>query len=356
MKILPAILTSEHPESLQISMKQMGYIPELTIFVDTWDENYKQWVVDTYSKYYKVVVSDSQLKGSPGRGKNFVLEYFLDSDYTHLIPVDGDDFLWAGSYEKMSKIIERHPADFYHYEYTDFLHSHKNSQSELTWTKEWFKGTYESYLRLGAENKIHDQYKFLKYNFDADRIAIETKKSAEYKYVENVFFNEDVHRNLRLKYDALKGDLSGISIRSRDLYVYVRSFSHYEKKRRPRHYKSGVNPKDYKDFNFECGSDWHTNDCIRRSNNLLKTLNYSEDDEKLLSGRLPTVKLNDKIEYNYKKNFLNNNYTDWKIEANFYVDILIGNPFEDYRVNSDETIEEYIEKKIQLPQRSEDSD
>jgi len=354
MKILPAILTSEHPESLQISMKQMGYIPELTIFVDTWDENYKQWVVDTYSKYYKVVVSDSRLRGSPGRGKNFVLEYFLNSDYTHLIPVDGDDFLWTGSYEKMSKIIERHPADFYHYEYTDFLYSYKDQAAELWWTKEWYKSLYESFLDFDKLDKISQSHRYLKYIYDVDRIAIETKKSAEHKYVEEVYTLEDVHRNLRLKYEALSENMTGYSIRSRDFYMHIKTFSHSEKKRRPRHFQSG-DPRDY-DFNFDCGFDWHTNDCIRRNKKLLSTLRWNEEDEKIMSSRLPSIAMRDNISYNYKKDFLNKNYTDWPIETDYYVDPLYGNFFEDYRVDADETIEEYIEKKIQLPWRSEDSD
>ena len=36
----------------------MGYIPELTIFVDTWDKSYERWVVDTYSDHYNVIVSN----------------------------------------------------------------------------------------------------------------------------------------------------------------------------------------------------------------------------------------------------------------------------------------------------------
>ena len=321
MKILPAILTSEHPRGLKVAVDQMSEMPDLTIFVDTWDEDYRQWVVDNFSKKFKVVVNDLNKLGFPGAGKNFVLGYFLESDYTHLIPIDGDDFLWQGSYDKMVKIIEDYPADFYFYEYTDQFWSDQFTHTCLTWTKEWYKIVYNYFVKNGDTYRIRETHRRLRYNYDADRIAIETKKSAEFKYVDDVYMLEDVHRCLRLKREGLLGNLKGYSIRGRDLYCYVKHLEHVRIKNRPR----TVNKHKFDHIDDETGF---------KSYDLLQTLEWSDQDELMMAKRLPLIVLQDSVSYNEKRSFFQKNYKETELTMEFYTDNLIGNPFKDYDVES----------------------
>lgn len=308
----------------------------LHIFVNTWDEDYKKWVTDTYAGKYNIHVFDSKLKGSPGQGKNLVLDWFLKSDYDYLVPVDGDDFLWPGSIGKIQKIIERYPADFYHYRYTDMVVTHPNHEKGkiyLADTKDWYKTTYEIHERLDRPDKNEHETKLVRYIFDVDRIAVETKISARVKYEERTYSTEDVHRNLRLKMLSMTGEMTGISIDSRDLYCYIKTYQHRLVKRRPRQLKP-IPPELYEEhglprFNIIEGQDWHLNEANRRTRDLLLTLNWGEEEERLLSQSLPTVIVVDKLAFDYKKKLYNQDNFE-PIGGEDYYDLLADNMFRDF--------------------------
>ena len=63
-----------------------------TVIINTLDKEYEEtaqmWCIQ---QRINCVVTESN--GKPGKGKNACLDHFLESNYTHMVLIDGDDFL-----------------------------------------------------------------------------------------------------------------------------------------------------------------------------------------------------------------------------------------------------------------------
>jgi hypothetical protein len=63
-----------------------------TVVINTLDKEYEKSVQDwCFREKINCVATESN--GKPGKGKNAVLDHFLDSDYDYMVQIDGDDFL-----------------------------------------------------------------------------------------------------------------------------------------------------------------------------------------------------------------------------------------------------------------------
>jgi hypothetical protein len=63
-----------------------------TVIINTLDKDYESLVQDwCFREKINCVATESN--GKPGKGKNAVLDHFLDSDYDYMVQIDGDDFL-----------------------------------------------------------------------------------------------------------------------------------------------------------------------------------------------------------------------------------------------------------------------
>jgi len=63
-----------------------------TVVINTLDKEYEKSVQAwCFSEQINCVATESN--GRPGKGKNAVLDHFLDSDYDYMVQIDGDDFL-----------------------------------------------------------------------------------------------------------------------------------------------------------------------------------------------------------------------------------------------------------------------
>ena len=290
MKILGAILTSEHLPQLQRGIDSLTGVDEVIIFVDTWRKSHQETVIETYSDQYQVICSDFELKGSPGQGKNFVLDYFLQSDFTHMIPIDGDDFLWPDAVRKMKNIIQNHPADFYHYAWHDMI-----TPKGLGTTKNWV----DKFLKT-VKDANDPRWVLLPNIHDVDRIAIETKKSANIKYKVMATTLEDCRRNLTLKMLSNKGIMRGLSIRSNDLYVYHKDEEIQYAKRRPRVGKRKLAGKFINQTDFP----WQEKRWQSESLNACVFEELEEADRKLMSVDLKHIDLQDELTAEDKQRFL----------------------------------------------------
>ena len=62
-----------------------------TVIINTLDKDYESLVQDwCFREKINCVATEST--GKPGKGKNAVLDHFLDSDYDYMVQIDGDDF------------------------------------------------------------------------------------------------------------------------------------------------------------------------------------------------------------------------------------------------------------------------
>lgn len=109
MKILNVVLVSSN---LNHCKRAVSTLPnEDTIIVANSLDNIflLNLLMDDDLAGYKVTLTDSN--GKPGKGKQSVLDMFLETDYDYLITIDGDDFFHQGGYEKLKDFVVSSKSD-----------------------------------------------------------------------------------------------------------------------------------------------------------------------------------------------------------------------------------------------------
>jgi hypothetical protein len=113
MKTLIAILTSGKLEKLQrcidSALLQVEH-SDVVVIINTLDKQYETLASSLASvNSVKSVITESN--GRPGKGKNALIKYFLSTDFTHVIPVDGDDILLPQAVSKLNKLLDSEHVD-----------------------------------------------------------------------------------------------------------------------------------------------------------------------------------------------------------------------------------------------------
>jgi len=82
----------------------------VVVVCNTLDFSYVEQAAQVAESYgLEFIVTESN--GNPGRGKNSVTDYFLTTDFTHLIPVDGDDILLPNAIQILADVVESRNPD-----------------------------------------------------------------------------------------------------------------------------------------------------------------------------------------------------------------------------------------------------
>lgn len=113
MKTLIAILTSGKLEKLQRCIDSallQAEHSDVVVIINTLDDQYEKLASLLAEKNgVKSVITESN--GRPGKGKNSLIKYFLSADYTHVIPIDGDDILLPLAVSKLTALVHTEQAD-----------------------------------------------------------------------------------------------------------------------------------------------------------------------------------------------------------------------------------------------------
>lgn len=111
MNILVCILTSHDIASLRRAyasvVNQRSFAAAVVIIVNTLDASYVSLVRNEFPSSNVV---ETESNGSPGKGHNSCIDYFVkhrDADYMFLL--DGDDLYYPCAFEQMDKALRRHP-------------------------------------------------------------------------------------------------------------------------------------------------------------------------------------------------------------------------------------------------------
>ncbi len=85
------VLTSRNFKCLK---RQFVSLPKqhTTVVINTLDKEYES-LVQNWCFQEKINCVATESNGYPGKGKNAVLDHFLDSSYDYMVQIDGDDFL-----------------------------------------------------------------------------------------------------------------------------------------------------------------------------------------------------------------------------------------------------------------------
>jgi len=113
MKTLIAILTSGKLEKLQRCIDSALLQTEhsnVVVIINALDKQYEN-LASSLAAVNSIKSVTTESNGRPGKGKNALINYFLSTDFTHVIPVDGDDILLPQAVSKLNKLVDSEHVD-----------------------------------------------------------------------------------------------------------------------------------------------------------------------------------------------------------------------------------------------------
>lgn len=228
MKTLVGILTSEKIDKLdrciQSILTQVDKA-DVVVVINSLDEKFNNLAVFLAEKYgLRSIVTDSN--GKPGKGKNSLLRYFLATDYTHLIPVDGDDYLLPNAIDILTATTKDHNIDV-----LGLIDGLCLLGDDLIDTPSWFvHNEYMNRITDSIDPKLYRKFNLQlekvrraasEYGNLFNRFVVLSKKAASLiDYEEELSGAEDVKQGLLLKLAQTKGALTYKLLSSTKVYVY----------------------------------------------------------------------------------------------------------------------------------------
>jgi glycosyltransferase involved in cell wall biosynthesis len=105
-KFLVGILTTRNVEKLERCIKSVNTEDaHIVVVVNSPDKDY-YGNVKSICDLHGISVVETECNGTPGKGKNSVLDYFLNTkSYEYLIPIDGDDFYENGALKSLLRYV-----------------------------------------------------------------------------------------------------------------------------------------------------------------------------------------------------------------------------------------------------------
>jgi hypothetical protein len=198
---------------------------DVVVIINSLDDEFQNLAIVLVEKYgLKSIVTDSN--GKPGKGKNSLLKYFLETDYTHLIPVDGDDYLLPNAIEILSNTTKDHRIDV-----LGLINGLCLLGDNLIDTTEWFvHNEYMNRITDSIDPKLYRKFNLQlekvkraanEYGNLFNRFIVLSKKAASLiNYEEELSGAEDVKQGLLLKLAQSKGTLIYKLLSSKNVYVY----------------------------------------------------------------------------------------------------------------------------------------
>lgn len=230
MKFLTAVLTSGNLKLLGRALHSLESQDNVVIIVNTLDEDFfAELNRSEISNVYPIVRTESN--GLPGKGHQSVLDYFLTTDYTHLIKIDGDDFLLPGGHTAIRHTLCAKPD-------VDAL----GLVGEILRIPNGHKWDLVDFSVIDQQTMVAEAGKTLTAdliywltrltsvsgteNFWFDRIVCYSRKGAELaRYSETLPCTVDVQMNCGLKLKAHAGELNYSLLADPSIYLYDRVFS-----------------------------------------------------------------------------------------------------------------------------------
>lgn len=230
MKFLTAILTSRDLRLLGRALDSVSDVDNVVIILNTLDEEYaKELYRSEISTVYPIVRTESN--GLAGKGHQSVIDYFLTTDCTHLIKIDGDDFLLPNGHQKIVDTFKKNPS----IDVLGLLGDVVRARSQDGWNTFSVDDMTFQDIIVGTGVTVEPEvFEWLhrwtsvagNENFYWDRIVAFSRKGAENtKYSEDLWVAVDTQMNCSLKLKAYKGELNYTQLLDRSIYMYDRIFS-----------------------------------------------------------------------------------------------------------------------------------
>lgn len=108
MKFLTAVLTSRDLKECERTVLSIPDTANILICVNSRNAAYEYDVRESEICNKHTIISTPS-DGSPGTGKNSILEYFCTTDYDRLLMIDGDDFYLPGGHDLLVQTLSDNP-------------------------------------------------------------------------------------------------------------------------------------------------------------------------------------------------------------------------------------------------------
>ncbi len=228
MQTLVAILTSEKIDKLERCIKSIldqTNSENVAVIINSLDERYQNLATILAEKYgIRSVITESN--GKPGKGKNALVKYFLSTDFTHVIPVDGDDMLLSDAVNKLENFCQKYNPDI-----VGLINGLTLLFDERMSVEDWQK--HDIYFKRGFDSIDPSNYKkfnlhiakirrtSVEYDNLFNRFVLVSKKAASYiNYDEELAGAEDIKQGLFLKLLHHEGKLNYLLLSSQSIYLY----------------------------------------------------------------------------------------------------------------------------------------
>lgn len=230
------VLTSKNLDLLKrhTSIKYSNIpVDLLVVVINTQDKAYEKEASEYCQKAgieYYITESNS----TPGRGKNSLLEKFLESDNDYCVQIDGDDYLTPhGVYMYNNLANTESPPDAVCLTkqisilYNEYDTSLEIAERQLI-TSRYFVIDYDvdikKMLKAGAKDiaKYYEEHrKYSEKNESHCRITWYSRKAAEHRFREDIHIGEDTLHYFKLKNEHVAGRLVFMnSVESPPTYIY----------------------------------------------------------------------------------------------------------------------------------------
>ena len=207
-KFLVGVLTTRDAEKAKRCIDSINSDKvDVVVIVNSPDPDYFKKVEESCAGY---TIIETPCNGTPGKGKNSVLDYFIQKRYDYLLPIDGDDFYTKGAVKQIVRYVEM-------LEDVDVLGQLENTMSyrgkETVWkdfSKNMASGTFAAKSRANWRtirqfNRLTDEI------FPFNRILVLSKYAAtNFRYNEEILVADDLlanfvlYANTKLKYYLLQ--------------------------------------------------------------------------------------------------------------------------------------------------------
>lgn len=224
-KYLISILTSNSIKLLDLSIysaiNQSFKDYDIHIIVNSTNTNYYNKVIELCNNNYKNKITkiiNTESNGKPGKGHNSVINEFKKTNYTYLLILDGDDFLYPSCLERLNNIITK-DTDVIQYINSSNIKIN-NIEKKLNINKYNYNYNFEI-KKLKNINKINTEYNTIMATpFRVLLISNNIVKKINNLYDENMYIYDDFIAYLKIYNMYLKNNNNIIYLCDSQIYLY----------------------------------------------------------------------------------------------------------------------------------------
>lgn len=130
-KFLVGVLTTRDAEKARRCVNSVDCEDvDIVVIVNSPDPQYLQQVRESCSGY---TVIETECNGTPGKGKNSVLDYFIQHRYQYLLPIDGDDYYNKGAVKQIVRYVKILEPEYLPDVFGDLKNSMTYKGEKTTW-------------------------------------------------------------------------------------------------------------------------------------------------------------------------------------------------------------------------------